>query len=434
MSDRRKLIAALLVVLLALASAFQAMATPQQEAAEGPAVLEVWMWKSFVQTQNEYLEQQFRNFEAETGHKVNSTFLPAEEIYRKQLAAVEARTFPDVCEIWAQNLDQFNRMGVLIEVADVFNDLNRKSPYSSLMATMVKYQGKIVGIPLTTGGEAHYWRKDILDGMGLKAPDTWTELKSTAKKITQAGDVYGFATALGRPATDGEKLLEVALWCNGASVMDKDGKPALKSAASKAAFEFVASMVREGIMPEGITSWDDGANNRAYQTRSVAGIQNSASVYNYMNTQDKDLLNDTVIVPIASGPAGRFTDTVPHALGVNKSTKYAKAAKDLVRYIMELDRYNGWIKEAGGQIQPVYPALVSDPFWSDPYRKPFIEGGAKYGAYQGYPGPGSAAAGQIFATYVLSDTIQKVIVDGWTVDRALDWGMEKVTEIYESWQ
>ena len=330
--------------------------------------------------------------------------------------------------------DRFNQMGVLVELTDVFNELNRKSPFSDLMATMVKYQGKIVGIPLTTGGEAHFWRKDILDDMGLTAPDTWTELKSTAKKITLAGDVYGFATALGRPATDGEKLLEVALWCNGASVMDKDGKPALKSAEAKTAFEFVAGMVREGIMPEGITSWDDGANNRAYQTRSVAGVQNSASVYNYMNTQDKELLNDTVIIPIPKGPAGRFTDTVPHAVGVNKSTKNLKAAKDLVLYIMDLDRYNGWIKEAGGQIQPVYPALVSDPFWSDPYRKPFIEMGARYGAYQGYPGPGSAAAGEIFSTYVLSDTIQKVIIDGWSVDRALDWGMEKVTEIYERWQ
>jgi multiple sugar transport system substrate-binding protein len=432
MNGKRAFIVILLAMLLTVA--FQASAAGQQGAVEGPAVLEVWKWKSFVEAQNAYLEQQFRNFEVETGHKINSTFLPAEEIYRKQLAAVEARTFPDVSEIWAQNLDQFNQMGVLIEVADVFNDLNRKSPFSDLMATMVKYQGKIVGIPLTTGGEAHYWRKDILDDMGLKAPDTWVELKSTAKKITQAGDVYGFATALGRPATDGEKLLEVALWCNGASVMDKDGKPALKSPEAATAFEFVAGMVREDIMPDGITSWDDGANNRAYQTRSVAGIQNSASVYNYMNTQDKDLLNDTVIVPIPAGPAGRFTDTVPHAVGINKNTKYVKAAKDLVRYIMDLDRYNGWIKEAGGQIQPVYPALVSDPFWSDPYRKPFIEGGAKYGAYQGYPGPGSAAAGEIFSTYVLSDTIQKVIIDGWSVDRALDWGMEKVTEIYERWQ
>ena len=126
MNAKRALIVALLVVLMT--SAFQAMATPQQEAAEGPAVLEVWKWKSFVETQNEYLEQQFRNFEVETGHKVNFTFLPAEEIYRKQLAAVEARTFPDVSEIWAQNLDQFNQMGVLIELADVFNDLNRRAP------------------------------------------------------------------------------------------------------------------------------------------------------------------------------------------------------------------------------------------------------------------------------------------------------------------
>jgi ABC-type glycerol-3-phosphate transport system substrate-binding protein len=429
---RRPVIVALAVVLL-LGAATLAVATGKQEKA-GPVTLEVWLWKSFVAEQNTYMERQLHAFAAATGHKVNVSFLPAEEIYKKQLAAVEANIFPDISEIWVQNIDQFNRMGVLADITDTFEALNAKSPFSPLLATMVTLGGKKVGIPFNTSAEAQYWRKDVLDDMGLKPADTWEELKATAKKITEAGQLYGFATALGRPATDGEKLIQSVMWAYGGSVMDASGKPAFKSAANAQAFDYLVSLVREKIMPEGISSWDDGGNNRAYQTKTVACVQNTASVYNYMRLNDQELLKNTIIVPVAGGPKGRYTDTVPHALGVSAKSKNLPVAKALMQFIMDEKLYQGWIEQAGAQIQPVYSRLVDHPFWSDPYRKAFIEAGAKYGAYEGWPGPASAASGEIFGTYVLGDTIQKILLEGWSTDKALDWGAEKINEIYQRWK
>jgi len=430
--QKKRVIKVLLSAAL-LAVGTLAVATGKQEKA-GPATLEVWLWKSFVAEQNTYMERQFRSFEAATGHKVNVSFLPAEEIYKKQLAAVEANIFPDISEIWVQNIDQFNRMGVLADITDTFDALNARSPFSPLLGTMVTIGGKKVGIPFNTSAEAQYWRKDILDNMGLKPAGTWEELKATAKKITAAGQLFGFATALGRPATDGEKLIQSVMWAYGGSVMDVNGKPAFKTAATAQAFDYLASLVREKIMPEGITSWDDGGNNRAYQTKSVACVQNTASVYNYMRLNDQDLLKNTVIVPVAAGPKGRYTDTVPHALGVSSKSKSLQVAKDLMKYIMDETLYQGWIEQAGAQIQPVYSRLVDKEFWADPYRRAFIEAGVKYGAYEGWPGPASAASGEIFGTYVLSDTIQKILLDNWTTDKALDWGLAKINEIYERWK
>ena len=430
----RKACVRALILICALTITGHGFAAGSQEAAGGPATLEMWLWKSFVAEQNDYMERQVRAYEAASGNKVNLTFLPAEEIYRKQLAAVEARTFPAVSEIWAQNIEQFFRMGVLADVSDAFGDLDRASRFSSLLGTMITFDGKKMGVPLNTSAEAHYWRKDILSGMGLQAPDTWDELLSVSKKITAAGDVYGFATPLGRPATDGEKFMRSVMWSYGASIADAKGDLAFKSPAAVLAFDYVAALYRDKIMPEGITAWDDGANNRAYQTKAVAGVQNTASIYNYLRNNDTELLQNTAIIPIPAGPKGRFTDTVPHALAVASQTRFPAAARELVKYVMELDRYQGWIEQAGGQIQPVYEALVTRPFWSDPNRSAFIQMGVQHGAYQGWPGPASAAAGEAFGTYVLSDTIQKVIIDGWTTARAIDWGNEKLQEIYERWK
>jgi ABC-type glycerol-3-phosphate transport system substrate-binding protein len=429
----RRLVAAILAAALLLSVGALAIAKGEQEKA-GPVTLEVWLWKSYVAEQNTYMERQLHAFGAATGHKVNVSFLPAEEIYKKQLAAVEANIFPDICEIWVQNIDQFNRMGVLADITDTFDALNAKSPFSPLLGTMVTLGGKKVGIPFNTSAEAQYWRKDVLDDMGLKPADTWEELKATAKKITEAGQLYGFATALGRPATDGEKFIQSVMWAFGGSVMDSSGKPAFKSAATARAFDYLVSLVREKIMPEGVNSWDDGGNNRAYQTKTVACVQNTASVYNYIRQNDPELLKNTNIVPVASGPKGRYTDTVPHALGVSAKSKNLPVAKALMQYIMDEKLYQGWIEQAGAQIQPVYSRLVDNPFWSDPYRKAFIEAAVKYGAYEGWPGPASAASGEIFGTYVLGDTIQKILIENWSTDKALDWGVGKIDEIYQRWK
>jgi len=402
--------------------------------AQEKPTLNVWFWRSFVKEQNVYMANQIKAFEQNEGVKVNVSFIPAEEMYRKWMASVEAKTLPDVSEMWVSNIMQFDHMGVLLNVTDLFTELNAKCPFSPMLTDAVTREGRKIGLPLHTSAEAHYWRKDILANLGLSVPDTWDQLKDMAKKITEKGSFYGFATALGRPATDGEKFINTVVWSYGGSVADKKGNLVFKSKETLEAVKYIASLVEEGIMPPGITSWDDGGNNRAYQTKWAAGIQNTASVYNYMMQNDPALLENTAITLICEGPAGRFSDVSPHAIVANKATRYPEIAKKLIKFIMEPARYQGWIEHAGGQIQPVYPVLLDNPFWKDPCKKAFAEMGAKYGAYEGWPGPPTAAAGEIFASYVLSDMIQKIIVYGWTSEKAIDWGFEKAKEIYARWE
>lgn len=402
--------------------------------AQEKPVLNVWFWRSYVKEQNQYLADQIKAFEQGQEVKVNVSFIPAEELYRKWMASVEAKTFPDVSEMWISNITQFDRMGVLLDVSELFAEVNARSILSPILSEAVTRGGKKIGLPLHGSAEAHYWRKDILDSLGLSVPTTWDELKVTAKKITDKGSLYGWATALGRPATDGEKFIRTVLWSYGGSVADKQGNLVFKSKETLEAVKYLAGLAEEKIMPPGITSWDDGSNNRAYQTKWAAGIQNTASVYAYMKENDPDLLKNTVIVPVVEGPAGRFSAFSPHSIVVNKDTKYPEIAKELVKFIMEPERYQGWIEHAGGQIQPVYPALVDNPFWKDPYKKAFAEMGAKYGAYTGWPGPPSAACGEIWASYVLSDMMQKIISSGWTAEKAVDWGFEKAVDIFARWE
>jgi len=47
-------------------------------------------------------------------------------------------------------------------------------------------------------------------------------------------------------------------------------------------------------------------------------------------------------------------------------------------------------------------------------------------------GPVTAAAAEVQASNVLTDTPAKVIVDKWSVDQAIDWADKKIKEIYDT--
>jgi trehalose/maltose transport system substrate-binding protein len=57
------------------------------------------------------------------------------------------------------------------------------------------YEGKLGGVPWFNNGPGLYFRKDLLDAKGLKAPKTYDELLNAAKML-QTPDIAGFAMQL----------------------------------------------------------------------------------------------------------------------------------------------------------------------------------------------------------------------------------------------
>lgn len=95
-------------------------------------------------------------------------------------------------------------------------DEQPKSFIGSLDA--LRYNGALYGVPWYLSGPGFFYRKDLLDAAGLKAPKSYDDLIATAKKM-QTADVAGFVMQL--PQTEGGIIswLEY-LWGYGGDLVD----------------------------------------------------------------------------------------------------------------------------------------------------------------------------------------------------------------------
>src|SRR6202048_2954737 len=99
------------------------------------------------------------------------------------------------------------------------------------------WQGKLTALPWFIDSGMLYYRKDLLDGLGAKAPEPWGELSDSAKNLTSSGKAkFGFLWQ----AKQAEVLvcdLVSFVGSNGGSILGPDGKAV--SIADDAAVEAV---------------------------------------------------------------------------------------------------------------------------------------------------------------------------------------------------
>jgi len=54
--------------------------------------------------------------------------------------------------------------------------------------------GAIYGLPINGNIQLLYYRRDLLEGAGLKVPETWDEVDAAAAKLMKKPDLYGFSS------------------------------------------------------------------------------------------------------------------------------------------------------------------------------------------------------------------------------------------------
>jgi multiple sugar transport system substrate-binding protein len=116
------------------------------------------------------------------------------------------------------------------------------------------WQGKLYGIPMTADTLDFYYRKDLLDGAGLKAPTVWSDLVAQATKL-QAPDRFGFVASWERGNQVFCQLL-LFLASNGGDVMTKDlSKVTIDTPENAEALQLMADMIAKyKIAPKDVLS------------------------------------------------------------------------------------------------------------------------------------------------------------------------------------
>jgi trehalose/maltose transport system substrate-binding protein len=130
-----------------------------------------------------------------------------------------------------------------------------------------KYRDKLYAVPVYSDGGMLYYRKDLLDKVGVKAPTTWSDLTADCLKVKALPEAANMSCYAGQ--FDKYEGLTVnfaeAVQSAGGVIVNKDGKPDVNTAAAKAGLDALVQGFKSGAIPQKAITYKEEDGRRAFQ-------------------------------------------------------------------------------------------------------------------------------------------------------------------------
>jgi multiple sugar transport system substrate-binding protein len=200
------------------------------------------------------------------------------------------------------------------------------------------------------------------------------------------------------------------------------------------ALTYPTTAYKEGFVPPGAINWNDADDNNAFHAKQIVmdldgTISTEVALYH-----KKEEYDDVVTMGLPNDNQGK---PVPAQLGVGgafipKGAKNVEVAKDFLKYVIEPQVVNEYLKTGLGRWLPAMPELVkSDPFWidaGDPHRAAYAKEGLLSPTVPQYPvfNPGYA---EVNAQQIWGVAAADVLREGMTPAQAADKALKKIAAV-----
>lgn len=186
-------------------------------------------------------------------------------------------------------------------------------------------------------------------------------------------------------------------------------------------------------VPPGNTTWDGAGDNQAYLAGQAAFIANTGSVGIAAKKQDPDLYAGTLYSSLPAGPKGVVSPLAPQLRAVPKTSKNPDAAKALIEYLSGPDFLSKYYKSA------IYGPVLADQSkfkafdGSDPIHAGLLDL-VKNGTAPGAPDVYNTAYADVSNNFIVPKMVQRVVIDGWDFDKAMDEAQAQTQAIYDKYK
>jgi multiple sugar transport system substrate-binding protein len=341
---------------------------------EKGAKLRVLRWSRFVQGDIDRYMVNVKAFQDKYGIEVRVDNEGWEDVRPKAAVAANTGAGPDI--ILSTNDDANLYPEKLVDVTDVCAYLGSKyGGWYPVCDPYLKPDGKKwIGVPLGVAGVCMVYRESAVKAAGFdsfpKDTDGFLKLcKALKEKGTPAGMALGNATG------DGNTWCNWLLWAFGGKLVDKDNKVVVDSPETLKALEYAKELYPTFV--PGTLSWLDPNNNKAFLDGQLFVTNNGISIYYAAkNSQDpkvKEMAADINHANMPIGPVGKSTEfQLFFNQMIFKYSKYPKAAKEFLRFMMEPEQMDPWVQAAIGYVTPALRYYEKNPIWTvDPKHTPY---------------------------------------------------------------
>jgi multiple sugar transport system substrate-binding protein len=273
-----------------------------------------------------------------------------------------------------------------------------------------------------------YYRKDLLDGIGAKAPETWDELINASKNLTGSGKAkLGFLWQ-GKQAEVLVCDLVSFIGSNGGTILQPDGKTV--AIADEPAVEAVQMMhdfiKKEQITPEDVLSWDEEPSRRPFTSGDAAFLRNWSYVWKVAQSPtDSSVVDKVGVSPLPHFPNRQSAACLGgYQYGINASTKNREAAVDFVRWMSSPETQLRFATQLG--LCPTRATVFDDPQIAK--EQPFMQP-LKSVFIGAIPRPVTPKYPQV--TLILQSEVSRALTSG-NVKSALQTARDKIQNLVKA--
>ncbi|HYU12364.1 MAG TPA: ABC transporter substrate-binding protein [Stellaceae bacterium] len=357
---------------------------------------EVWWAQGFAQEEDISIKKIVADYEKASGNTIDLQIMPFAPQRQKIVAAVQTGVVPDLFpNNPAEIIALYAWDDKLVDVTDVVD--TQKSLYSET-ALLSGYcydnttkKRSYYGVPWNQNVFTnHIWRS-LVEKAGFSmedVPRTWDAyydfFKGVQKKLREQGvrNVYGLGFQITTNGVDPHFVFNNFLIAyGGQDIVTKDGKlhlddPKVKEAVIKA-MAYPTTAYKEGFVPPGAINWNDADDNNAFHAKQIVmdldgTLSTEVAIFN-----KKEDYNDIVTMGLALSNDGKpVPSSVANGCGlIPKGAKNVAVAKDFLKYFIQPQVNNEWLKTGLGRSTPCMPSIVKeDPWWfADPHRAAYAK-------------------------------------------------------------
>ncbi|MBN1657274.1 MAG: extracellular solute-binding protein [Anaerolineae bacterium] len=224
-------------------------------------------------------------------------------------------------------------------------DLARFFPAAAAAAV---YDNVVVALPWTVDGGLLYYRRDVLNGLGLAPPETWKDLAEIARQAAGGEELpYGFVWQ--GAAYDGLtcNTLEF-VWAAGGQVLDAAGQPGFDTPATVDGLRLMLALIEWGASPPEVTTFREAAALTAFGEGDALFMRNWTYAWQRLQAAGSSVAGKVGVAPLPASCLGG------QVLVLSTSSQHPDETFRFMAFLVEYDQQ---AQLALGAVQP--PALMT---------------------------------------------------------------------------
>jgi multiple sugar transport system substrate-binding protein len=415
----------------------------------------VWWVQGFAQEEDVAFRKAVADYEKASGNTLDYSIIPYAPERQKIVSAITSGDVPDMFTANpAEIVALYAWQGKLVDVSDVVETQKSQFSETALLSAQcynnVTKRRACYGVPITGAVLPNHIWKSLVEKAGYKIediPKTWDAyydfFKGVQKKLRAQGvrNVYGLGFQVTTNGVDPNNLFHYFLISyGGQDIVTKDGQlhlddPKVKAAVIKA-LTYPTTAYKEGFVPPGAVNWNDADDNNAFHSKQTVMDLDGTISTEVAIIKDPEEYNDIVTMGLPLSNDGKPVPsqlTVVNAL-IPKGAKNIDVAKDFLKYFIQPQVNNDWLKVGLGRNIPVMPEIVkNDPWWlADPHRAAYTRQGVlgeTLPAYWAF----NPAYSQVQNEGVWGTGWNDIMIGGMSPEASADKAFERIKQIFSQY-